>query len=262
MVLKQISLRLWREKPLLRSTDDYIAAANTARYLHNKSRLLIVGDAGGRDWRYLSRLGKELHLVDLAAQEGFPNLYVQSIEQKTPFPEKFFDGVVLNEVIEHLFLDVAALGEIRRVLKDDGVLVITLPYFLNAQDRPEQHVRIHSPNTIRRLLEGCGFEIEEQFCRGFCTRLPQLSVITRSILYLSFKLVELLTRQEPDRSVDTVNGFLNRLERFFGSHPVTIRFQRLFASYGGVMKVRKSIFIDFYEIQRSEYTNSDRFMGK
>ena len=162
-MLKSLKIQLWREKPLLRSPDAYIPAVNTARYLEGKSTILIIGDAGGRDWRNLKRLGKDVYIVDIAPQVGFPNLYVQPIEQRTPFNDEFFDGVVINEVLEHLFHDVDALEEIRRILKDDGVLVVTVPYLSNVQDAPVYHVRVHSPRTIRRLLERCGFEIEDHF---------------------------------------------------------------------------------------------------
>ena len=195
-------------------------------------------------------------MVDIAPQEGFPNLYVQSIEQRTPFDDGFFGGVVMNEVLEHLFHDIEALEEIHRILKDDGILVVTVPYLSNVQDVPDCHVRVHSLRTIRRLLERCGFEIEDHFCRGFCSRLPQFGLIPRAAIYLSHKLVEILMRKSPEESVDTVNGFLERLERFLGSHAITIKFQRLFASYGGIMKAKKrSEKRDFDEIQRAHFTS-------
>jgi SAM-dependent methyltransferase len=44
-----------------------------------------------------------------------------------PFAEGSFDGVFLNEVLEHVENEAATLGEIRRVLADDGVLVVMSP---------------------------------------------------------------------------------------------------------------------------------------
>jgi len=251
------NIQLWHNKPRLRSPDAYIPAINTARYLEGKNKLLIVGDAGGRDWMHLRQLDKEIYLVDIAHQENIPNLYDQSIEKPTPFDDKFFDGVVMNEVVEHLFFDVDALNEINRILKDDGILVVTVPYMSNVQDIPEFHVRVHSPKSIRRLLERCGFEIEEHFCRGFCSRLPQWGVIPRSTIYLIHKLFEKLLRISPQESVEYLNGSLERFERFLGSNPMTIRFQKLFASYGGIMKAKKRVGKrDFDEIQKSRFSNT------
>lgn len=247
---------LWRAKPLLRSPDEYIPAVNTARYLESKNRILVIGDAGGRDWRTLSRLGKDIYVLDIAPQENVPNLYIQSIEQRTPFEDEFFDGVVINEVLEHLFCDKDALEEINRILKVDGVLVVTVPYISNVQDVPEWHVRVHSFLTIRRLLERCGFEIEEHFYRGFCCRLPQLGVLPRAAIYLCHKIVEVLTRKTSEEAVGIINGFLDKVERFLGTHGLTIKFQKLFASYGGIMKVRRSHRQrNFDEIQRAKFSN-------
>lgn len=256
--MKIPEVQLWRVKPLLRSPDAYIAATNTVRYLEGKNKILIIGDAGGRDWRNLQRYGKDIYQVDLSPQANSPNLYVQSIEQKTPFEEGFFDGVVINEVLEHLFHDVDALEEIHRILKPDGVLVVTVPYMSNIQDEPEWHVRVHSPRTIRRLLQRCGFEIEEHFCRGFCSCLTQMGVIPAGMIFLSHKLVEILIRKSPDESVQVVNGFLDKLERFLGSHTFTIRFQKLFPSYGGMLKARWSPHKkDFDDVQRAAFSYSN-----
>jgi len=249
-------MKLWKEKPLLRSTDNYIPAVNTARYLEGQKRILLVGDAGGRERQYLNRFGKELYVLDIAPQDHTPNLIVQSIEKRTPFEDEFFDGVVMNEVLEHLFWDLAALEEVYRVMKNNGVLVVSVPYMSNIQDAPEHHVRIHSPRTMRRLLERAGFVIEEHFCRGFCSRLIQLNPLIRTLIYLSHKAVEVVTRRSPDEAVDIVNGVLERLERFLGTHALTIRFQRKFASYGGMMRARKvSEKKNFDEIQIATFKN-------
>jgi ubiquinone/menaquinone biosynthesis C-methylase UbiE len=44
-----------------------------------------------------------------------------------PFPDEWFDAVLLSEVLEHIPDDAAALAEIRRVLRPGGVLAISVP---------------------------------------------------------------------------------------------------------------------------------------
>jgi SAM-dependent methyltransferase len=44
-----------------------------------------------------------------------------------PFPDDYFDGVILSEILEHIDDDVAGLREVRRVLKPGGVVAITVP---------------------------------------------------------------------------------------------------------------------------------------
>lgn len=246
-------MKFWKYKPLLRSTDNYIPAVNTARFLQNTKRILIVGDAGGRDWNYLTQIGKEVYVLDIAPQDNIPNLIVQSIEKKTPFQSEFFDGVVMNEVLEHLWFDVFALNEIYRITKKNGTLVVTVPYMSNTQDKPEYHVRVHSYKTIKRLMDKCGFELQSHFYRGICSQIIKFKPV-RFIVYFSMKIVEIAMKKKPDVAVDIVNGILEKIERFMGSHLLTIKIQKLTPSYGGIMCARKVLTKkDFDTIQIQEF---------
>jgi SAM-dependent methyltransferase len=154
----------------------------------------------------------------------------------------------MNQGIEHLFLDVTALEEVHRILAPGGVLVLTLPYISHIQDRPEYHVRVHTPKTIRRLLERCGFTIEEHFVRGLCSRLAQFPA-SRGIVYLGHNVVQVFLRREPERAVRVVNSALLAFESFLGSGGLA-RTQRMFASYGGIIKaVRVATKRDFHSVQ-------------
>jgi SAM-dependent methyltransferase len=52
-----------------------------------------------------------------------------NIEDKIPFEDKVFDGVVMLELIEHLTNIKAAFGEIRRVLKPHGLIILSTPNY-------------------------------------------------------------------------------------------------------------------------------------
>jgi SAM-dependent methyltransferase len=52
-----------------------------------------------------------------------------------PYDDNFFDAVTFTEVIEHLEDHRKILKEINRVLKKDGVLVVTTPNILNMKSR-------------------------------------------------------------------------------------------------------------------------------
>ncbi len=69
--------------------------------------------------------------------------------------------------------------------------------------------------------------------------MPQFSIITRSFIYLTHKIVEIVVCKAPDEAVNIVNGSLVKLERFLGPHSLTIKIQKIFPSYGGIMKTRK-----------------------
>lgn len=98
-----------------------------------------------------------------------------------PYPDGSFDLVIFAELIEHLAVNpVQALSEMHRVLKPDGVLIVTTPNsisterlesFLVGSDRMvdryspscgygARHNREYHPQELRDLLEGTGFVIE------------------------------------------------------------------------------------------------------
>lgn len=68
----------------------------------------------------------------IAAAHGLKNLeYAVEDVRQLPWPSASFDKVISISVLEHIYPevggDVAAFEEIRRVLKDDGELLLTLP---------------------------------------------------------------------------------------------------------------------------------------
>ncbi|MFZ4664229.1 MAG: class I SAM-dependent methyltransferase, partial [Caldilineaceae bacterium] len=67
------------------------------------------------------RLVRERYALGIKAQVGY--------SQQMPFRDNYFDGVVLSEVIEHLSDEVIAqtLPEVRRVLRQDGCVLVTVP---------------------------------------------------------------------------------------------------------------------------------------
>ncbi len=102
-----------------------------------------------------------------------------------PFPDDYFDGVILSEILEHIDDDVAGLREVRRVLKPGGVVAITVPnanYPLlwdpinwtleRTVGRPirrgplagiwANHVRLYTPEQLRASVLAAGFEVEEE----------------------------------------------------------------------------------------------------
>lgn len=214
--------------------------------MESKQRVLIVGDAGSRDYKLLTGRGKEIFVLDISPQTDIANFYLQSITERTPFEDKFFDGVVIADVLEHLFEDRMALQELWRILKDDGVLVVSVPYFSNQQDQEPSHVRIHSRKTIEKLLRSCGFVIEEHFCRGLVSRLPQKSVLTRGMVYATGLVLLVLFGE---RGAAIYRRLWYTTEKWIGSHPILSHVQKWFTSYGGIMKARKGEAVDYMKMQ-------------
>jgi SAM-dependent methyltransferase len=92
-------------------------------------------------------------------------------------PTNHFDGLVLNDVIEHVTDPVALLGSLRPLLKPGGFLVASIPnvrYFFNVVDLAvhgrwdytdegildRTHMRFYTRSSMIRLLEDCGFTVQ------------------------------------------------------------------------------------------------------
>ncbi len=132
-------------------------------------RILIVGDGGGRDYWYLRWMGfEDLTVVDIAPQPVIPGLIQGDIAGPLPFAAGSFDCVVACDILEHLYDDHQALQNIHGLLREGGMFVMAGPYW---HDADRTHVRIHSPEIIRRTLEDSGFIVYEQLSRGGLTQL-------------------------------------------------------------------------------------------
>jgi SAM-dependent methyltransferase len=75
-----------------------------------------------------------------------------------PFADASFDGVLCTQVLEHVFTPEAFLGEITRVLRLGGVLVLTVPFVWDEHEQPHDFGR-YSSFGLRALLERNGLEV-------------------------------------------------------------------------------------------------------
>lgn len=105
--------------------------------------------------------------------------FLQGDAQKLPFEPKTFDIVVCSEVLEHLPRDGDALHEIRRVAKDTGLIIITIPYL--ERHPAKEHLRRYSLEAFNRLCDEARLEIKDI---RFCGRSIQ---VIRNMLRRSFK---------------------------------------------------------------------------
>lgn len=88
---------------------------------------------------------------------------IQASVSTMPFEDSLFDLVVASETI-HFWPDIPKdLGEVYRVIKPSGHLVIVNKYARNEKEaaKLEKYFNLHSPEDFRKALEGAGFTIEK-----------------------------------------------------------------------------------------------------
>lgn len=104
--------------------------------------------------------------LEFSRARGAGTVVAASVE-KLPFePETFDLAVSLDVLYIDSVNDVAAAGEIARVLKKGGTLIINLPAFevlRGEHDRAVHTARRYTKKSLRVLLEGAGFSTVEMF---------------------------------------------------------------------------------------------------
>jgi len=173
----------YNEKDYFAERNDYINRWEEFSYLFQKivdkiikfkpqGRLLDVGCSVGIFLDVALKNGFDVKGVEVstwasefARQKGFDVMTGGLIE--AAYPEKSFDVVVLNHVLEHLPKPVEILLEVKRILKDDGLLVIGVPNFGSymasikkgkwASLQPDQHIWQFTHESLLRVLMKSGF---------------------------------------------------------------------------------------------------------
>jgi SAM-dependent methyltransferase len=137
-------------------------------------RVLDIGCGNGDFLHSLKRRGWDAHGVEFSAKAAelarSRGIDVHRGELRSAaYPASFFDVVTLWHVVEHLPDPLTELAEVRRILRDDGLLVVEVP---NSDcltrrlcgvrwrqfDVP-RHLQHFTPLTLKQALTRAGFAI-------------------------------------------------------------------------------------------------------
>lgn len=184
------------------------------RWTPRGGTLLDLGAAGGelgsavRD-HFDRTVGFEFN-VDCVGTLGahFDQVVVTDLETVSALPQA--NAIVLADVLEHLRNPAAALAHVRRALRDDGHVFISVPNIANItvrlgllfgifeyRDRgilDETHLRFYTKRTIRRDVEKAGFRILETSGSSVPIRLIIGTYTPEPLLRLGERMLTVLTR--------------------------------------------------------------------
>lgn len=85
--------------------------------------------------------------------------------RRLPFEDRSFDTVLSVQVLEHTPHPAALVAEMARVLKDNGVLLLSAPFQFRLHEQPHDYYR-YSPHGLRVLCEAAGLEVAETHSQG------------------------------------------------------------------------------------------------
>ena len=106
----------------------------------------------------LKKAGTMLRLMDQQGESKGQWLTVRGEIQNLPFEDATFDKIICSEVMEHIPDDQQGIKEMVRVLKDDGILTISVPTYLQEticwklsrdyHHKPGGHIRIYKASEL------------------------------------------------------------------------------------------------------------------
>jgi len=217
-------------------------------YIPSNQRILVIGLFGGRDYWWGRIKGHDVYGLDLVKYD-WDQTYVANAEDVWPFSNKFFDVIIISEVMEHLFNDVNALNESHRVLKDNGKLILTVP-FLDSNDA--FHVRMHDEKTIEHLLNHSKYRvihINERPGLLFKNILNKLIMGLTIISYSIFKINILKHLLKIVFDIEVILSKKKLFRRFFKVLN--------FIDYGAtIVSVKTNESINYEEVNKKEFKNA------
>lgn len=126
-----------------------------------RGRLLDVG-CGTKPYRHLFTGAEEYVGLEYDSPASRAAGHADCFYDGTVFPlaDASCDGVVCNQVLEHVFNPREFLREIARVLKPGGGLLLTVPFVWDEHEQPHDCAR-YTCFGVRELLERGGFVVHE-----------------------------------------------------------------------------------------------------
>ncbi len=131
------------------------------KYLHG---LVLDDGCGHAPYLEVARQYSE-KLILLDHQLCHPELDVCADVRKLPLPSEEFDCVLSFQVLEHVPNPFEAIGEISRVLKQGGILLLSVPHLSRLHELPHDYFRF-TEQGLRELANIGGLEVLELVATG------------------------------------------------------------------------------------------------
>jgi len=185
------AIKLWKIRNSLDSADyderAFYSIIPIQRYWQRRRHEIILLWARGHERVLDAGCGSSVIVQSLNSAVGmdllFPKLrflrqygipLAQGSVFALPFKDNSFDCLISSEVIEHVSYDDSLFAEMRRVLKDDGMLILGTPDYATLGWRiiepiygwiipggyHDEHITHYTQSTLSDLVQRHGFEVE------------------------------------------------------------------------------------------------------
>lgn len=165
--LKNIEGRLRRGEEIMYEVARYKDGGRLLDIGCNRGFILANAAAWGWEAHGIEIVPWATKLVEREFDVKIYNCRLQEVDP--PFEDGYFDAITMMDVVEHFHEPVKDLSEVRRILKDDGFLLLNTPDIGSAYAKiggyermfrvPEQHLYLYDRKTLKAMLDKTGFEI-------------------------------------------------------------------------------------------------------
>ncbi len=126
-----------------------------------KNQLIL--DLGAGICQYKHLLDKENRYESCDLEDGFhlntKHDFLASVYD-IPKPDRYYDGVLMLQVLEHLEFPIQGLREVNRILKDNGFLFLSVPQAAGDHFEP-YHFFNYTQFGLQSVFRQSGFKIEK-----------------------------------------------------------------------------------------------------
>lgn len=140
-----------------------------SKYINQDDKVLEFGTGPG--WNLVGLQCNEKHAYDISTYyaEFFEKNKIEFYSNISKVPKSFFDVVICSHVLEHVPNPLGSLMDIRDTLKDNGLLILSIPSDIsskydkyNKSDK-DHHLFSWNIQTICTLVEASDFEVLKYF---------------------------------------------------------------------------------------------------
>ena len=159
----------------LKDRTSLLKAKMVSKYIRPKSKILVLGCGPGYECKVLKKIGHEVVGVDInpemleLAKPSCDEVYRADVTKRFPFKARSFDCCLAFELIEHLAFVDNFIKECKRVLKENGILILSTPsqsywknrlkVLLGKDILSDEHPRLFTPESLTEKLREHGFRV-------------------------------------------------------------------------------------------------------
>ena len=157
---KKLFAEYWG-KASLKATDRYIEYPFVLKNIPRPPcKILDIGCAGSMFPLLLKAFGYDITGIDIRLHPmRFSFDFVKADICNKTFGSNLFDIITAISTIEHIRYAFKAIKEIHRLLKPNGLLLMTIPYSFDKPRQTKFHL-IHNKATLAHLLKDFDIKVE------------------------------------------------------------------------------------------------------